>query len=80
MRQWLVRSDHTLSAALALAGLAVGLAGYGPDRAGAVTARLSETRSDRRAEEAYLLGGAKANAQVLEALRDRLADPDSLRT
>jgi hypothetical protein len=50
----------------------------GPKRTDSNLARLTEPRSDRRAEAAYLLGGAKPTTPVLEALRERLVDPDPM--
>jgi hypothetical protein len=50
----------------------------GPKRTDANLARLNEARPDRRSEAAYLLGGAKPTTPVLEALRERLGDPDPM--
>ncbi len=53
----------------------------GPKRTEANLARLNDARPDRRAEAASLLGGSKPTAPILEALRERLSDPDpSVRT
>ena len=49
----------------------------GPKRTEANLARLNDARPDRRAEAAFLLGGSKPTAPILEALRERLSDPDS---
>lgn len=48
----------------------------GPKRTEASLARLNDARPDRRAEAAFLLGGSKPTARILEALRERLSDPD----
>jgi len=48
----------------------------GPKRTASNLARLSDARPERRAEAAYLLGGAKPTTDLLVALRDRLVDPD----
>lgn len=53
----------------------------GPKRTEANLTRLNDARPDRRAEAASLLGGSKPTAPIIEALRERLSDPDpSVRT